>query len=94
MSINITENIKSISDLKNQTQEIFDEIHRTGQPVMVTVNGKPDVVLLDIAVYERTIKALNLRALLSEAEIDVKKGNTRPARVFLEELKASAKISG
>ena len=94
MSVNITENIKSISDLKNQTQEIFDQIHRTGQPVMVTVNGKPDVVLLDAEVYERTIQALNLRTLLAEAEIDIKKGNTRPARAFLEELKANAKISG
>ena len=41
MSIHITEDIKSVSDLKKKTREIFKQIHRTGRPIIVTVNGKP-----------------------------------------------------
>ena len=92
MSLSITEDIKSISDLKKKTREIFDQIHRTGRPVVVTVNGKPDVVLLDAAVFERKLKALNLGHLLVEAELDVKEGRTRSAREFLKEFKHAKKI--
>lgn len=92
MSLSISEDIKSVSDLKKKTQEIFKQLHRTGRPIIVTVNGKPDVVILDVAVFERKLKALNLGNLLAEAEVEVKRGHTRPVRDFLKELKRSAKI--
>ena len=93
MSVSITEDIKSVSDLKKKTHEIFKQMHRTGRPIIVTVNGKPDAVLIDAEIFERKLKALNLGVLLAEAEIEVKRGRTRPARDFLRELKHSAKVS-
>ncbi|MBI5049995.1 MAG: type II toxin-antitoxin system Phd/YefM family antitoxin [Nitrospirae bacterium] len=93
MSVSIMEDIKSVSDLKKKTNEIFKQMHRTGRPIIVTVNGKPDAVLLDVGVFEKKLKALNLGALLTQAEREVKKGHTRQARDFLKELKESAKVS-
>lgn len=92
MSVSITEDIKSVSDLKKKTNEIFRQMHRTGRPIIVTVNGKPDAVLLDVEVFEKKLKALNLGILLAEAETEIKKGRIRPARNFLRELKHSAKV--
>ncbi|MCG2789662.1 MAG: type II toxin-antitoxin system Phd/YefM family antitoxin [Actinomycetia bacterium] len=92
MSISITEDFKTISDLKKKTNEIFKQIHQTGRPVIITVNGKPNAVLLDVDTFEKKLKALNLGVLLLEAENDIRKGHIRPARVFLEEFKNSAKI--
>lgn len=92
MSISITEDIKSVSDLKKKTNEIFRQMHRTGRPIIVTVNGKPDAVLLDVEVFEKKLKTLNLSILLAEAETEIKKGRIRPARNFLRELKHSAKV--
>jgi len=94
MPVSITEDIKTVSDLKKKTGEVFRQLHRTGRPIIVTVNGKPDAVLVDVELFERKLKTLNLRALMAEAESDVKKGRTRPARDFLKELKRSAKIRG
>lgn len=94
MSISVTEDIKSVSELKEKTHEIFKQMHRTGRPIIVTVNGKPDAVLLDAKVFERKLKAVNLGILLAEAETEVKKGHTRPARDFLKELHHRAKVSG
>ncbi len=94
MSMSITEDIKSVSDLKKKTNEIFKQMHCTGRPIIVTVNGKPDAVLLDVEVFEKKLKALNIAVLLNEAETEVKAGRIRPARDFLKELKHSAKISG
>ncbi|OGL38736.1 MAG: hypothetical protein A2042_06720 [Candidatus Schekmanbacteria bacterium GWA2_38_11] len=93
MSLSLTEDIKTISALKKKTGEIFKQMHRTGRPIIITVNGKPDAVLIDAEVFEKKLKALNLGMLLIEAETAVKKGRTRPARDFLKELKKSAKVS-
>lgn len=92
MAISVVNDIKSISELKKQTREVFQQLHRTGRPVIVTVNGRPDVVLLDAAVFERKLKALNLAELLAEGEADIKAGRVRPARAFLKALKHGKKI--
>ena len=92
MSFSITEDFKTISDLKKKTNEIFKQIHQTGRPVIITVNGKPNAVLLDADTFEKKLKASNLGVLLLEAENDIRKGHIRPARDFLEEFKNSAKI--
>ena len=94
MALSISEDIKSVSDLKKKTNDIFKQLHLTGRPIIVTVNGKPDAVLLDVEVFERKLKSLNLGLLLAEAEADIKECRTREARLFLKEFKGSAKVSG
>ncbi len=94
MSLSLSEDIKSVSDLKKKTNEIFRQIHRTGRPVIVTVNGKPDAVLIDLEIFEKKLQSLNLGLLLAEAEADARMGRTREARDFLKEFKRSAKVSG
>jgi len=93
VSLSITEDIKSVSDLKKKTNEIFKQLHQTGRPIIVTVNGKPDAVLLDVEVFEKKLQSLNLAALLAQAETEVKEKRTRPAQDFLKELKGNAKVS-
>ena len=94
MSLSLSEDIKSVSALKKKTNEIFKQIHRTGRPVIVTVNGKPDAVLIDVEVFEKKLQSLNLSLLLAAAETDVRLGRTREARKFLKEFKQSAQIPG
>jgi prevent-host-death family protein len=93
MTLSISEDIKSVSELKKKTHEIFRQMHRTGRPIIVTVNGRPDAVLLEVDVFERKLKSLNLGTLLAEAEIDIREGRTRGARDFLKEFQENAKAS-
>ena len=92
MPISLAEDIRSVSDLKRHTREILDHIHETGRPLVLTVNGRADSVLIDAKVYEKQLKAMNLARLLSEAEAQVATGQTRPARTFLDEFKNDRKI--
>ena len=92
MSVSITQDIKSVTDLKKRTNEIFSQIHRTGRPVIITVNGRPDAVLIDAKIFEKKLKVLNLGSLLSEAERDIKAEKIRPAEEFLEEFEGGNKI--
>lgn len=92
MALSVVDDIKSLSEFKKKTREVFNQLHRTGRPVIVTVNGRPDVVLLDAAVFERKLKALNLAELLAEGERDIKAGRVRPARAFLRAFTRGKKI--
>ncbi len=92
--ISPSEDIRSVTDLKRNTRDILDHLHATGRPIILTVNGRADSVLLDVRVYERQIQAANLAKLIVPAEQDLEKGRTRPARDFLKEFKRVKKIQG
>ena len=82
-----------ITELKRRTREILDQVRRTGRPVVLTVNGKADAVLLDAKTFEKHLTASNMVKLLAPAEADVRAGRTRPMRSFLRELKSARKVS-
>ena len=87
MSFSQSEDIRSVTDLKRNTREILQQVHKTGRPVVLTVNGRADAVLLDARTYEKYLRAFNLAGLLAEGEADVAAGRVRSARSFLKEFK-------
>jgi prevent-host-death family protein len=92
MPISFAEDIRSVTDLKRHTREILDHVHQSGRPLVLTVNGRADSVLIDAKVYEKQLKAMNLARLLSEGEAQIATGQTRPVRAFLDEFKNAHKI--
>ena len=89
-----SEDIRSVTELKRNTRAILDHLHATGRPVILTVNGKADSVLLDVRVYEKYLQAGNLAKLIASAEQDVESGRTRPASAFVKEFKRAKNIPG
>ncbi|MEI8171942.1 MAG: type II toxin-antitoxin system Phd/YefM family antitoxin [Deltaproteobacteria bacterium] len=89
-----SEDIRSVTELKRKTRDILDHLHATGRPVILTVNGRADSVLLDVRVYEKHLQAGNLAKLLAPAERDLESGKTRPIRDFLKEFKSAKEIQG
>lgn len=94
MSLSLTEDVKTVSELKQNLRAVLAQVKNTGRPVVVTVKGKPDAVLIDVKTYERKLKSLNLVALLAEGERDIREGRTRPAGAFLKDLERAKKIPG
>ena len=94
MAIELTEDIRSVTDLKRNTRQILDQIHRTGRPVVLTVNGRADAVLLDAKTFEKHLKASNMAKLLAAGEEDIAAKRVSPMRSFLREFKNAHKISG
>ena len=66
---------RPISDLRNRSQEISAECHRTGEPIVITKNGRSDLVVMSIARFERDRARLELYEALEEAEADVRRGD-------------------
>ncbi|MEW6518995.1 MAG: type II toxin-antitoxin system Phd/YefM family antitoxin [Thermodesulfobacteriota bacterium] len=92
MPISITEDIRSITDLKRNTNAVLDQIHKTKRPVILTVNGKAEAVLVDAKEFEKITNAFNLLKLLAPAEEDVKEGRFTDAEEFFKEFKRGKEI--
>lgn len=92
MLISITEDIRSITDLKRNTNSVLDQIHKTKRPVILTVNGKAEAVLVDAKEYEKITYAFNLLKLLAPAEEDIKEGRYSDVKDFFQEFKRAKEI--
>jgi prevent-host-death family protein len=92
MVVNLIEDIRSVTDLKRHTREILDQVRQTGRPVVLTVNGRADAVLLDAKTYEKHLRVANIARLLVDAEEDIAAKRTHSMRSFLNEFKHARKI--
>ncbi|HEY5311280.1 MAG TPA: type II toxin-antitoxin system Phd/YefM family antitoxin [Pirellulales bacterium] len=90
--LNLANGIDSLTNFKRQTAEYLARLHKTGEPVVLTVNGKAEVVVLDVDAYQKLVEAATkadreetiaaIRAGLS----DVAAKRTKPARTALKAL--------
>lgn len=92
MPIAITEDIRSITDLKRNMREVLDQTHRTLRPVILTVNGKADAVLLSAKTFEQYLQIHNLARLLLEAEQQNTPKANKQAVDFFREFKNAYQI--
>ena len=95
--LNITKDIDSLTNFKRNTSEHLKRIKETGQPLILTVNGKAEVVVQDAESYQKLLELVErLQAIEGiQAGLDaVKQGRTFPAQQALTELKQKHGISG
>ena len=78
--------------LKRNTHNVLEQIHKTKRPVILTVNGKAEAVLMDAKEYEKITNAFNLLKLLAPAEEDIKDGRFSKAEDFFQEFKHGKEI--
>lgn len=84
--LDIKEDIQSLTDFKRNTAEFMQQLKQTGRPLVLTVNGKAELVVQDAASYQAALEAAEdaktFRALLS-----AKAGKGRPVTEVLAELR-------
>ena len=62
------------SDLRNKYNEISETCHKTGKPIYITKNGKGDLALIDINVFEYMIEKYDLYEEIEKGRKDIKEG--------------------
>ena len=67
--------IKSSADLRNNYNEISNFCHTYPEPVFITKNGKGDLAVMSIEVYEALKGKLELYALLEKGLQDDRNGD-------------------
>lgn len=90
--LNVERGIDSLTNFKRQTGDYLKRLHKTGEPVVLTVNGKAQVVVQDASAYQKLVEAAakadreETIAAIREGLADVKAGRTKPARAALQAL--------
>ena len=93
--IDLSSDIHSLSDFKRKTAKFMTQMKKTGHPVVLTINGKAEMVVQDAASYQRlldVVKQAEMLEFLRESRDDIEAGRTKPAIEALEELAKKHKL--
>src|SRR5258708_21486193 len=94
--IDVAQDIQSLSDFKRKTTTFTARMKKSGQPVVLTINGKAELVVQDAASYQRLLELAEraeMMEFLRESREDIEAGHTEPALKALEALARKHKLS-
>jgi hypothetical protein len=81
--------IRSLTDFQRNTKAHLKRLKSTGQPEVLTVNGKAELIVQNAAAYEETLAAIaGIRRGLEAMDA----GTGKQARKAFEEIRAKHKI--
>ena len=87
--LNISRDIHSLSSFKRNTSEFIEQMRQTGEPVVLTVNGKAEIVVQDAQSYQKLLNALEkLEAIagIKQGLEDLEAGRTISLEEFEQEM--------
>ena len=64
--INITEDIHSLTDFKKNTNEFIHDLKKSGRPIILTINGKAEIVIMDAKAFQKMWGKFDLQESLAE----------------------------
>ena len=82
--VDISTDIHSLSDFKRNTAEFLGQMRGSGHPLVLTINGKAEIVVQDASSYQTLLNRLDeLEALegIKRGIADVKSGRITPLKV-------------
>jgi prevent-host-death family protein len=83
--------IRSSTDLRNNYNEISTFCNESNEPVFITKNGRGDLAIMSIDLYDQLIHRDELYRLLQEAEADYETGRELTFDESLRELRKGLK---
>ena len=71
--MNLTRDIHPLTDFKRNTAEFTRQMKESGEPVVLTVNGRAELVVQDAAAYQKMLDRLE-RAEHADAVVGIRRG--------------------
>jgi prevent-host-death family protein len=84
--IDVTQDIHSMTTFKRNSSALMKRIRKTGRPLVLTVKGKAEAVLLDAAAYRDIALHLDAVAGIRRGLAQAKKGQGRPVDEVFDDL--------
>jgi prevent-host-death family protein len=94
--IDLSQDIHSLSVFKRKTSEFMARMKESGHPVVLTINGKAELVVQDAASYQRLLELAEqaeMMEFLRESQDDIVAGRTEPALEALARLAKKHKLN-
>ena len=97
MMVNLSQDIHPLTAFKRNTSGFMSQMKQTRRPVVLTVNGKAELVVQDAESYQRIVDRLDRFEAVEAIRAGIEaagKGRVKPARQALSELQEKLGIPG
>jgi PHD/YefM family antitoxin component YafN of YafNO toxin-antitoxin module len=87
--INISQDIHSLTEFKRNTNDFIERIKKTKHPLVLTINGKAELIVQDAESYQALLDAMELVETLKGIQSglqQMKQGEGKSAEDFFSEL--------
>ncbi len=94
--LDITQDIQPLTTFRNNSVKSIKQLKKTGRPIILTVNGKPEAVVQSAAAYQRLLDiaaAADEREGVRQGDEDIAQGRTRPAKQIFDEMRKQYGLS-
>jgi len=94
--MNIERDIQSLSNFKRNTSEVIKQLKETGEPVVLTINGKAELVVQDAAAYQELLELrdrMEAIAGIRRSLASMECGKGRPAEDVFADLRKKHNIT-
>jgi prevent-host-death family protein len=88
--IDVTQDIHSLTTFKRNSSGLMRRMKKTGRPLVLTIKGKAEAVLLDASTYQEVADHLDAVASIRRGLAQARKGEGRLAEDALDELEREA----
>ena len=88
--VNVNEDIHSLSEFKRKTPRFLKQLKASGRPVVLTVNGKAELVVFDTASYQRLADLIDTAeavAAIKDSLDSIKRGEGEPAGAVIAAMR-------
>ena len=83
--LDIAQDIQSLSHFKRNTPDLLQQLRETGRPVVLTINGKAELVVQEAQSYQRLLELVDRLETIEgvrQGLQDVNEGKTKPLAQF------------
>lgn len=90
--LDISRGINSLSNFKRNTTEFMEQLRKTGKPVVLTVNGKAELVVQDVESYQKLLELVERLETIEAVKValqEMKEGKGEPVDEAFKEIMQS-----
>jgi PHD/YefM family antitoxin component YafN of YafNO toxin-antitoxin module len=94
--MNIAEDIRPLTYFRRQSAEAVRQLKASRRPMVLTINGKAELVVQDAVSYQRLLDIAaqaDAREGVRQGLADISQGRTRPAREVFDEIRKEYDVS-
>ena len=87
--VNLSQDIHPLTDFKRNTSDFMKQMKKTHRPVVLTVNGRAELVVQDAESYQQILDRLERLEAVEAIRLGIaaaEEGRVKPARKALAEL--------
>jgi prevent-host-death family protein len=70
----LARDIRTVTEMKTRAAQLLDEVNLEKRPLVITQDGRPRAVMMDVESYEELRNAIGILKLVSQGQEDMRAG--------------------